>query len=138
MHRNISKLPCTWFFGHIFTPLSKCTVRKNILSYASYNFKGKHVCAKLCNSLPPYGLKPARLPYPWDSPGKNKWSGLPCPPPGDILHPGIEPLSLMFPALAGGCFTTSATWLHKNHIIDDDCPELGAKGCKFLKSPLQF
>ena len=38
------------------------------------------------------------------------WSGLPCPPPGDFPDPGIEPMSLMSPALAGGFFTTSATW----------------------------
>ena len=38
------------------------------------------------------------------------WSGLPCPPQGDLPHPGVEPLSLMSPALAGGFFTTSATW----------------------------
>ena len=38
------------------------------------------------------------------------WSGLPCPPPGDLPNPGIEPVSLMSPALAGGFFTTSATW----------------------------
>ena len=38
------------------------------------------------------------------------WSGLLCPPPGDLPNPGIEPPSLMSPALAGGFFTTSATW----------------------------
>ena len=38
------------------------------------------------------------------------WSGLLCPPAGDLLHQGIEPQSLMSPALAGGFFTTSATW----------------------------
>ena len=32
------------------------------------------------------------------------------PPPWDLPHPGIEPVSLMSPALAGGVFTTSATW----------------------------
>ena len=32
------------------------------------------------------------------------WSGLPCPPPGDLPDPGIEPTSLMSPALAGGFF----------------------------------
>ena len=37
-------------------------------------------------------------------------SGLPCPPPGYLPDPGIEPTSLQSPALAGGCFTTSATW----------------------------
>ena len=38
------------------------------------------------------------------------WSGLPCPPPGDLPGPGIKAKSLMSPASAGGCFTTSATW----------------------------
>ena len=38
------------------------------------------------------------------------WSGLPCSPTGDLPKPGIEPASLMFPALADGFFTTSATW----------------------------
>ena len=28
--------------------------------------------------------------------------GLPCPPPGDLPDPGIEPVSLMSSALAGG------------------------------------
>ena len=37
-------------------------------------------------------------------------SGLPFPSPGDLRDPGIEPTSLIFPALAGGFFTTSATW----------------------------
>ena len=34
------------------------------------------------------------------------WSKLPCPPPGDLSDPGIEPASLTSPALAGGFFTT--------------------------------
>ena len=38
------------------------------------------------------------------------WIRLPFPPPGDLLAPGIEPVSLASPALAGGFFTTSATW----------------------------
>ena len=29
------------------------------------------------------------------------------PPPGDLSNPGIEPLSLASPALAGGFFTTA-------------------------------
>ena len=33
-----------------------------------------------------------------------------CPPSGDLPDPGIEPVSLMSLALAGGFFTTSATW----------------------------
>ena len=38
------------------------------------------------------------------------WSGLPCPSPGDLPNPGIEPASLTSPALAGGFFVTSTTW----------------------------
>ena len=38
------------------------------------------------------------------------WRGLPCPPPGDLPDPEIELASLMSLALAGGFFTTSATW----------------------------
>ena len=38
------------------------------------------------------------------------WSGLPFPSPGDLPDPGMEPTSLMSPALADGFFTTSATW----------------------------
>ena len=44
-----------------------------------------------------------------DSPGKNTGVGghflL-----GDLPDPGIEPMSLMSPALVGGFFTTGATW----------------------------
>ena len=37
------------------------------------------------------------------------WSGLPCPPPGDLPHPGIELMSLKSHELAGRFFT-STTW----------------------------
>ena len=38
------------------------------------------------------------------------WSGLPCPSPGDLPDPGIEPTSLTSSALAVRPFTTSTTW----------------------------
>ena len=38
------------------------------------------------------------------------WSGLPFPSPGDLPNLGIELTFLMSLALAGGFFTTSATW----------------------------
>ena len=45
------------------------------------------------------------------------WSGLPCPPLGDLLGWGIEPASLMSPASSGRFFTTSITWeAHLFHI----------------------
>ena len=35
------------------------------------------------------------------------WGGLPFPIPGDLPDPGIKPVSLISPALAGGFFTTT-------------------------------
>ena len=46
------------------------------------------------------------------------WSGLPCPSPGDLPDPRMEPTSLMSPALAGGLFTTSATVFLKKLKIE--------------------
>ena len=40
---------------------------------------------------------------------QESWSGLSCPPPGHLHDPGIKPMSLMSPALAGRFFTNSAT-----------------------------
>ena len=37
------------------------------------------------------------------------WSGLLCPPPGDLLDPGIELSALIPPAQAAEFFTTGAT-----------------------------
>ena len=42
--------------------------------------------------------------------GQVYWSGLPCPPPGDLPDPGTKLESLVSPALEDGFFTTSATW----------------------------
>ena len=44
--------------------------------------------------------------YSW----QEYWSGLPFLPPGDLPNPRIECASPASPALAGGFFTTSATW----------------------------
>ena len=40
---------------------------------------------------------------------EENWSGLPCPPPGDLSHLGIKPASLMSPSWIGRFFTNSAT-----------------------------
>ena len=41
---------------------------------------------------------------------QESWSGLPCPPPGDLPNPRIKLPSLISPASAGRFITTSATW----------------------------
>ena len=38
------------------------------------------------------------------------WSGLPCPPPGDLPDPGIELISLKSHTLTGRFSTTSTSW----------------------------
>ena len=38
------------------------------------------------------------------------WSGLPCPPPGDLNDPGIEPPSPASASLAGRFFTANTIW----------------------------
>ena len=40
---------------------------------------------------------------------QERWSGLPCPPPGSRPSPGVKPASPRSPALAGEFFATSAT-----------------------------
>ena len=47
------------------------------------------------------------------------WSKLPCPPPGDLSDPGIEPASLTSPALVGGFFTT--LWLLQPGKPESQC-----------------
>ena len=42
-------------------------------------------------------------------------SGLPCPPPGALSYPGMEPMSPMSHALAAGLFTTNTTWEDFSH-----------------------
>ena len=50
------------------------------------------------------------------------WSGLPCSSPGDLPDLGIEPVSLMPPALTCGFFTSSTT--------------VHLPLCKFILNPL--
>ena len=40
-----------------------------------------------------------QAPLPMGFPTQEYWNGVPCPPPGDLLGPGIEPASPALPAL---------------------------------------
>ena len=50
-------------------------------------------CSAVSVFLQPHGLQPSRLFCPWEFSRQEYWSGLPCPPPGDLPNPGIEPRS---------------------------------------------
>ena len=68
------------------------------------------VALVVSDSVPPYGLIACQAPLSMGFSRQEHWSGLPCPPPGDLPDPGIEPASFTSPALAGRYTTTSATW----------------------------
>ena len=65
------------------------------------------------------------------------WSGLSCPPPGDLPDPGNEPSPLMSPALAGWFFTTSATWeVPTQALVLSKAPQIVPTGEPGLKKTL--
>ena len=58
--------------------------------------------AQLCPTLVTPWTWACQAPLSMEFSRQEYWSGLPCPPPGDLPDPGIEPASL---ALARGFFT---------------------------------
>ena len=71
------------------------------------------VCAQSCPTLQPHGLQgapalqeSARLLCLWNFPGKNTGVGCHFFLQGNLPDPGVEPMSLVSPALADGFFTT--------------------------------
>ena len=73
-----------------------------------------HACVLSCFScvwlfVTPWAVT-RRVPLSMGFSRQEYWSGLPCPPPGDLPYPGIEPVSLISPTSAGRFFTTTATW----------------------------
>ena len=54
-----------------------------------------HSRSVVSDSLRPCGLQPTRLLCPWGFSRQEYWSGLLCPPLGDLPSPGIEPSSAL-------------------------------------------
>ena len=88
------------------------------------------VCAKSLHSCPAL-FGPVDCSPPGSSvQGQEYWSGLPCPPPGDLPDPGIKPVSLMSSALAGGFLVVAPPgkltyiYIHTYIIFSDSCPKL--------------
>ena len=57
-------------------------------------------------------------------------SGLPFPPPGDLLERGSEPASPTSPALAGGPFTAEPPGKPQTENRGTQIPEVHSKGCE--------
>ena len=94
-------------------PVRACTVKCMLPQRPRFPQAASQVLSPsvVSDSWPPRGLQPSRLLCVWDFPGKNTGAG--C----HFLLQGIIPtqgsnLSLLHlsPMLAGGFFTTSATW----------------------------
>ena len=79
-----------------------------------------------CRTLQPHGLW-APGSSSMNLPRQEHWSGLPCTPPGDLLDPGIEPMSPAPPALAGRFFTSSTTreaWAYYVRESENESPSV--------------
>ena len=63
------------------------------------------------DSLQPHGLQPTRLLCSWRFSRLEYWSGLPCPPLGDLPSPGIQLRCLAFQA---DSLLTEPPWKPKN------------------------
>ena len=59
-------------------------------------------CLTLCDPM-----DCSQAPLSMGFPRQEYWSGLPCPPPGDLPDPGIKSASPVSPALAGRFFITA-------------------------------
>ena len=66
-------------------------------------------CSVMSNSVAAWTVA-HQAPLPKGFFHQEYWRGLPCPPPGDLPNPGIKPVFLVSPTLAGKFFTTSNTW----------------------------
>ena len=74
--------------------------------------KWLQLCPTLCD---PMDYSPPGPSIHGDSPGKNTW--LPCPPPGDLPNPGIEPMCLISPALGGRFLPLAPASIYGNIYI---------------------
>ena len=93
---------------------------QNLIFHSKLNFKRAEIIlycavlsfAYLCPTLcDPYGLQPPRVLCPWGFSRQEYCSGLPWPPPGDILNPGIKPRS---PTLQVDSLSSEPPWKPHN------------------------
>ena len=83
----------------------------------SYSYHYCFLVAKSCPTLrDPMDCSPPGSSihgiFPW-----NYWRRFPFPSPGDRPDPGIEPVSLTSPTLAGAFFTTEPTGKSYSHQV---------------------
>ena len=67
--------------------------------------EGMHACSAMSNSATLCAIA-HQTPLPMGLPRQEYWGGLPFLTPGDLLNPGMEPISPTSPALASRFITT--------------------------------
>ena len=88
------------WFPFALTSLIQITIKLN----NHHHLKG--VCSVVSDSLATPSTITCQLPLSIELSKQEYYSGLPFPSPRDLPHPGIEPVSLASPSLAGRFFTT--------------------------------
>ena len=82
--------------------------------FLHHPFFGLHACVLRCFSRVQLFATPwtvaRQSPLSVGFSRQEYWRGLPFPPPGNLPNPRIGPTSLTSPEVAGGFFTTSASW----------------------------
>ena len=99
---------------------------RELLSATAFVLKSPQSCPAPCQIL---WTEARQAPLSMGFPRQGYWSGGPCPPPGDLFNPGMEPRPLMAPALAGGFFTTSAAQSYVAACREGVCGRMGACVC---------
>ena len=77
------------------TEVHNCQITPTVFCFC-FSFPSYLVCvccSIMTDSLRPRGLWPASRLCPWGFSRQEYWSGLPCPPPGDLPNSGIQPKS---------------------------------------------
>ena len=95
---------------------------RQILYYEHYQRSpsthwGRAMSLPSCLTLCDPGTVDLQAPLSMGFSRQEYWSGLLCPPPGDLPNPGMEPSVRRSPPSAGGFFTASAPWETLIHTV---------------------
>ena len=86
-----------------------------------------------------------QVPLSLEFPKQEYWSGLPCPPPGNLPHPGIQSGSPAFSCISRWILYQGATWEPKNFKIigrtnwtESNCLNKKCKNIRYVEPGLVF